>query len=137
MPRGLDLPSFWRHARTNALVVGPDRLIEACVRMMAPYFARPTQECRLPGPLVLPREGTLVLHDVAAMQPAQQLELFDWLSANHGRVQVFSTTSQQLLDRVRKGAFHEGLFYRLNVICEELAGVAPVRAAGLAPPRES
>ena len=80
--------------------------------------AAPFYHCRLPGPLDLPPDGqgTLLLHDVAALTIAQQVALFDWLQHRQGGMQVVSVTQKRLMGMVCDGRFLEGLFYRLNTI---------------------
>jgi DNA-binding NtrC family response regulator len=49
----------------------------------------------------------------------QQIELYDWLNAGRGAVQMVSVTSKSIWPLVEEGRFLEGLFYRLNVITLE------------------
>jgi transcriptional regulator of acetoin/glycerol metabolism len=72
-------------------------------------------------PVPQPTEGTLVLLEVARLDKNQQEQLFRWLGALEGRVQVVSTTSEPLFSLVETGAFLTDLYYRLNVvrICSE------------------
>jgi hypothetical protein len=77
--------------------------------------------------LVLPasaRAGTLLLEDVSALTLEDQRSLYRWLEASTRRMQVVSITSRCLLPSIQDGAFLEMLYYRLNIICGEVARVA-------------
>jgi transcriptional regulator of acetoin/glycerol metabolism len=67
------------------------------------------------------QQGTLILHDVGNLSPAEQLELLGWLADVDRDVQVVSTSSTQLMPRVNSGAFLDTLYYRLNTVCVDLA----------------
>jgi DNA-binding NtrC family response regulator len=78
-----------------------------------------------PGePLVLPPAacaGTVILKNVGALAPDDQLRLLDWLEAAVGRTQVVSTTPATLLPHVQAGMFIEQLYYRLNTVCVDMS----------------
>jgi DNA-binding NtrC family response regulator len=64
---------------------------------------------------------TLLLREVHALGTADQAEVARVVGAPGearptNAPRIISTTSVSLFDRVRKGAFDEGLFYRLNVM---------------------
>ena len=65
-----------------------------------------------------PREGTLLLLEVARLDRSQQTQLLQWLDQfdECGQMQVVSTTSQPIFSLVETGAFLATLYYRLNVI---------------------
>lgn len=65
---------------------------------------------------VMPDDGTLVLRDLTDLNPGAQRELFRWLEAQGGRVQVVSVAPTPLFPLVAEGEFSEALFYRLNVV---------------------
>ena len=70
-------------------------------------------------PLALPQTesfNTLILHDVAALGSGEQQMLSDWLSSEHRRTQVVTTSPEALLPLVTSGAFLATLYYRLNII---------------------
>ena len=112
--------------RPNLLVVCAGTPLDAVVERFGALCVTPFKPCVLPGPLVLPREGsgTLLLHEVAALTLAQQLALFDWMTERQSDVQVISVTGSPLLSHVQDGRFLEGLFYRLNTICVLATGDA-------------
>lgn len=77
--------------------------------------------------LVLPanaQAGTLLLEDISALALEDQRRLYSWLDASTGWIQVVSITSRSLLPSIQEGAFLEMLYYRLNIICGEVARVA-------------
>jgi hypothetical protein len=82
----------------------------------------PVRMCPLPGPLCLPSDrcGTLLLNDVAALAIADQIALYDWLSAGTGDLRVISITATRLPALVARGAFLEGLFHRLGAVTFDL-----------------
>ena len=65
---------------------------------------------------VMPDDGTLVLRDLTDLDPGAQRDLFRWLEAQGGRVQVVSVAPATLFPLVAGGEFSEALFYRLNVV---------------------
>jgi transcriptional regulator of aromatic amino acid metabolism len=88
---------------------------------MVSWCAAPVHLIRLPGLFDLPlaKRGTVVIADASAMTLPQQIELYDWLNAGRGAVQMVSVTSKSIWPLVEEGRFLEGLFYRLNVITLE------------------
>ena len=63
---------------------------------------------------------TLLLREVHALGEAEQAEIARVVggpdSPRVNAPRIISTSSVSLFDRVRKGAFDERLFYRLNVV---------------------
>ena len=104
--------------RPNMLVVCSNADVQTAFEQVCGFLAPPFTVCLLPGPLDLPtgEKGTLFLHDIAALTQPQQRFLYDWLSTRGKGVQVVSMTGSQMLPLVETGRFHEGLFYRLNII---------------------
>jgi transcriptional regulator of acetoin/glycerol metabolism len=107
--------------RPNLLVLCAGRTRDAVITSLMTSCSPPFHHCALPGPLQLPadRNGTLFLNDAAAMTLSQQIALNDWMDRGHGDVQIISVTSEPLWPLVEQGAFLEGLFYRLNIVCLE------------------
>jgi len=104
--------------RPNLMVDCTSGSVDEVLGQLGAICAAPFHYCRLPGGLDLPPDGqgTLLLHDVAAMTIAQQVALFDWLHHRQGAMQVVSVTQKRLMGMVCDGRFLEGLFYRLNTI---------------------
>ena len=103
----------------NLHVVCDSVEVEPAVSHLMRCSAGLLRSCRLPGPLDLPAHqiDAFVVRDAAAMTLAQQIELFDWMTAAGRGVQVISVTSRPLTSLVEDGRFFEGLFYRLNAVC--------------------
>jgi hypothetical protein len=77
--------------------------------------------------LILPanaQAGTLLLEDISALALDDQRRLYGWLDARTGCMQVVSITSRSLLPSIQAGAFLETLYYRLNIVCGEVARAA-------------
>lgn len=104
--------------RPNFLVVCGPAAAESGVERLAQSFTSPLHRCLLPGVLRLPssRTGTLLLQHVDELTIGQQIDLYDWLTAGRGALQVVSLTEVALEERVNDGRFLESLFYRLNVV---------------------
>ena len=84
-----------------------------------------------PGRFALARGGTILLDEIGEVSPALQVRLlrvlqertFDPLGGTRSEtadVRVIVATNQDLADRVRRGAFREDLYYRVNVVRMEL-----------------
>ena len=109
--------------RPNLLLVCSDSAWNAAVRHLSRWCAHPFRCTVFPGPLALPpdRTGTLVLHGVDKMTLAQQIALYDWLTAPGQGPQIVSMTTTPLEPLVMSGHFLEGLLRRLNVVQLDLA----------------
>jgi hypothetical protein len=114
--------------RANVLVIGPDEAIERFLDAVLPTLRQPVSRW-VPGQcLLLPAVeelGTLVIENAGALPPDAQRRLFDWLTLTLGRTQIVSTTATSLLPLVETGVFLEALYYRLNIICIDLAAPSP------------
>jgi hypothetical protein len=123
----LSLPDDWHLARaagTNLLVVGPDEQTRALVDALRPQLREPVIVVHAGEPLALapPGEvGTLILFDVSMLGLSEQRRLLEWQERAEVRTQVISTTSTPLLPLVAAGACLAELYYRLNIVCLELA----------------
>jgi hypothetical protein len=65
------------------------------------------------------KETVLVVREVHALSDTEQaalMLLFDRQEAEAGRRRIIATSSVCLFDRVKRGMFDAGLFYRLNII---------------------
>jgi transcriptional regulator of acetoin/glycerol metabolism len=104
--------------RPNLLVDCVDHPVEDVLAQLSALCTGPFHTCLLPGPLRLPTtgNGTLLVHDLAALTVGQQVTLFDWLQHQRHAFQVISVTQKRVVEMVCDGRFLEGLFYRLNTI---------------------
>ena len=121
-------PDDWRrarHASANVLLVGAapsmTDVLEGLSGLQKPIvtwragerFSPPTANCPV---------GTMILIGIEALPPADQQRLYQWLQRRSCETQVISVTSRPLLPLVEQGAFHDGLYYRLNTVCVEVGG---------------
>jgi hypothetical protein len=109
--------------RVNLLLMGTNGVIEEALTRLMPNLREPIRTWTPPDPLELPspaQSGTLILREVGALPPAEQRRLLEWLELCGGRTQVVSTTTSPLLALVEASAFHDTLYYRLNVVCVDV-----------------
>jgi Sigma-54 interaction domain len=122
IPNGVR-PDEWRllvTARANVLLEGAPETTDVIVGEAMEWL--PTPHATWCGtPPRGDRPATLIVRSVSALDQDQQHSLFDWLDAPGDRVQVISTTSEPLFPMVVRGAFLEGLYYRLNVMRLDVA----------------
>ena len=110
--------------RPNVLLIGPPTASDDLLPLLLSRCRPPVREIyggQLTG---MPDDGTLVLRDLADLDPAAQRDLFRWLEAQGGRVQVVSVAPAPLFPLVAEGEFSEALFYRLNVVTMHAVTVA-------------
>jgi transcriptional regulator of acetoin/glycerol metabolism len=109
--------------RVNVLLMGTDAVIEDALSRLMPNLRGPIQTWTPADPLDLPspaQSGTLILREVGALHRVDQYRLLKWLEMCGGRTQVVSTTTAPLIALVEAGAFHDTLYYRLNVVCVDV-----------------
>jgi hypothetical protein len=116
-----------RITEANALLVGPDNLVENMVSLVVPDL-EPTATIRRQNeelllPTAAPQLRTAVIRDVDGLTPVEQRRLLDWLGSAPNRTQVVSTTSVPLLPLVETGVFNDTLYYRLNTTYVDLSRV--------------
>jgi hypothetical protein len=111
----------------NLLIVGAadevaTLLTSLWLCLVTPIVVRDRVEpLRLPP--TSPPVGTIVIYDVDTLTRQEQDALNQWLRVGNGRARVVSCASESLLPMVEAGAFNDGLYYRLNVVTIDLAGV--------------
>jgi DNA-binding NtrC family response regulator len=66
------------------------------------------------------QSGIVVLRDVDALKPEEQVGLLNWVDSARNRRQVVSTASAPLLPMVEARAFDAALYYRLNTVYIDL-----------------
>jgi hypothetical protein len=119
--RDLDLV---RNFKANLLVVGTERLalslVSSLVADVNPDFIIRCRDGLLPLPRRSSQSAIVVLRDVDALKPEEQLRFLDWLNSASKRIQVVSTASEPLLGRVAARAFDAALYYRLNTVYIDL-----------------
>ena len=113
--------------RPNVLVTGPLPELDSVSERILPWCARPCQVLALPGALRLDAERprTLLVRRVETLALAQQIALYDWLTASRGRVQVFSLAATPIDELVDAGVFLESLFHRLSTVRLDVVASRP------------
>ncbi len=112
---------FERTPRTNLLLIGGSKRVLKAIEILLPNLHEPITVW-LPGSqLVLPpiATGTLILHEVGALELDDQYRLHAWIERAQGRAHgthIVSTSEASLLPRVHAGVFLDTLYYRLNTV---------------------
>ena len=123
-PLPADLQADWDLAvRTqhNLLLEGSPSDTEEKLAALKPHLReplcefRPTDDACVPQP----REGTLILLEVARLTAAQQTTLLRWFD-DRVPMRIVSTSSESLFSFVGSGVFRSELYYRLNIVLIEL-----------------
>ena len=70
-----------------------------------------------------PATGTLVLYGADKLNRQEQQDLLAWLDMTHGTVQVVSVSARPIFPLVLQGLFLDRLYYRLNMMLVDTAGV--------------
>jgi hypothetical protein len=121
---GLEWSSLSR-VRANVLLVGDRTKVDAAIRDVE-FVCRPPIHMWRCGslPLTFPpfeAANTIVLHNVAALSYGCQQMLNDWLCADDDRTQIITTNATPLFPLVKRRAFLEALYYRLNVVLVDVS----------------
>jgi DNA-binding NtrC family response regulator len=94
-------------------------------------FASPVFNLRAGGALTLPEtSATLLIHEVSALDTADQHRLQQWLERSAAGSSVIAVASEPLFPLVQRGAFLPDLFYRLNLIVIDVTDVDVVWSPG-------
>jgi hypothetical protein len=105
-------------ARPNALVIGPKKNADNLLSALGDLLQTPVSRSRradMPWEM-RPTARTIVIEDVAALDPGAQRRLMTWLDDEGPRVQVLSLSLEPLFPQVAAGRFLEELYYRLCVV---------------------
>ena len=106
-----------RQGRARALVVGTERTTGSVLRSLRADFGAVVVNMRAGDPLTLPEaRATLIIHDISALNAADQDRLYQWLNLSPPGISVIGVTSEPMFPLVQRGAFLTDLFYRLNLI---------------------
>jgi hypothetical protein len=127
-------PEEWRVLQTlrpNVLLLGTTEITEQALQCLQSTFRRPLRAWQPGRALVLPATGaalgTLLVKEPALMSPGEQQHLADWLEGSGRGTQIATTSADPLLPQVERGAFHDSLYYRLNVVLLDLTRAAADR----------
>lgn len=105
--------------RVNLLLTGVDAVVRNILDTILMDLETPIASWYPGERLVLPpvaRTGTMILHDVGALNREDQLRLLEWSEYAAGRTQIVSTAPTPLMPLVRAGVFNDRLYYRLNTV---------------------
>jgi PEGA domain-containing protein/sigma-54-interacting transcriptional regulator len=105
--------------RLPMLLTGPRNTTDGWIHHMQSRLALPVIEVACDAGVkmtALDDAGTVVLHDVEHLRPADQRRLLRWLDEAPQRPQIISTSSRALYPLVGAGRFSENLYYRLNSV---------------------
>jgi hypothetical protein len=125
VPPRLTIPSSdWQTlvaTRANAVVIGRE---DAALRVWTavwPSLQKPIHWVDGDS-LLLPRQpaGTLILQGADLLTSSAQRQLYAWLDDDTRATRVLTTTTRALFPMVEDGAFHAGLYYRLNMLLLQL-----------------
>lgn len=99
----------------NLLLIGPETAIRDFLDPLMPSLAEPVVCCDATSP-EFPNApiGSLIVHDVARLTPSDQQHLLDWINDPSRSARVIATSAGPVFPNVARGAFSDGLYYRLN-----------------------
>jgi hypothetical protein len=119
------------NTQANVLLIGAVPDTSAIVDTLRPSLVQPVFRCR-GGSLALPRaaRGTVIVDDANRLSDTEQRTLLKWLAETSGTIRVISTATMPVFPLVRRRAFVDGLYYRLNTVCVLLGGSDPASTAG-------
>ena len=109
-----------RAGSPNLLLIGPSPVAEQFLVPLLPTLASPIVYLDSANP-ALPATpvGTIIVRDVARLTPTHQAQFLEWLSGQT-ETAVIAVSPRPLFPRVRRGAFSDPLYYRLNTVVVEL-----------------
>src|SRR5919197_2755756 len=112
---GADDWSLLLSLHPNAFIVSPASTVGAVVGRLLPHLLKPVRFWSCGYGLWWPsgESGALVLRDVDRLAAADQMELVARLDGCRGRVQLVTFSAAPLFPLVERGAFLDGLYYRL------------------------
>jgi len=106
-------------ARLPILLTGPTATADAWIHQIQRRLALPVIDVPCVAGVntaALDDAGTVILHDIEHLRPADQKRLLWWLEKAPHRPHIISTSSRALYPLVRAGRFSEDLYYRLNSV---------------------
>ena len=101
----------------NLLIVGKESAVSPTVlALMSDFYPTVHRWPEEPDQFDLEQHTTLIVPEVGCLAPGSLDRLVETIDTTFGRVQVISTSSTPLLDRVQRGVFPAALYYRLNTL---------------------
>jgi Sigma-54 interaction domain len=109
-------PAIVAH-RLNVLIAGPEQRTKRIVALLKPYLERPSTIWRPGTHLRLPDSvRAIVLRRIDRLTQDDQRRLLSWVASCRDRVQLVSTTAEDLFERVASGTFLADLYYLLAIV---------------------
>jgi hypothetical protein len=108
----------------NLLLSGMDDIVQHILETILSDLETPIASWYPGDRLVLPpvpRAGTMILHEIGAMNREDQLRLLAWSELASGKIRIVSTASTPLMPLVNAGTFNDTLYYRLNTVFVDVA----------------
>ena len=115
----------------NLCLIGASDITNALIDELRPHLQEPvitvwsSSGDSLELPSVQDAVGTLILFGVEGLALADQHYLMKWLAQRTRPPRVISTAQESILVMISAGRFLASLYYRLNVICLDVAEVQP------------
>jgi hypothetical protein len=120
----------YRSSRSNMLLVGSDARVDALITAITglPSAGLPEWDRQNPLSIAAATADTCLVRNAQQLDAEEQLRLNKILETSAGRIRVIATAAWPLYPLVARGEFHEELYYRLNMLCLELADDASGRS---------
>ena len=101
----------------NLLIVGKESAVRPTVLALMPdFYANVCRWPDVPDRVDAEVNTTLIVSEVGCLTPHSLDRLAEWLDTPFGRVQIVSTSSTSMIERVQAGEFPASLYYRLNTV---------------------
>jgi Sigma-54 interaction domain len=101
----------------NLLIVGKESAVAPTVlALMSDFYRNVYRWPEVPDGIDSGVDTTLIVSEVGCLTSVSLDRLVQWLDTSLARVQIVSTSSTSLLERVQAGAFPASLYYRLNTV---------------------
>lgn len=106
-------------SRPNGLLIGSALEVEAVLDTLRPSLLHPIVQWPGDGAPWARQQavGTLILRDVAALDPTDCQSLLSWMDNAGAGVQVVSLAPRPVYPLVQQHVFPDSLYYRLNQVC--------------------
>ncbi len=113
----------------NLLLIGPDAAIREFLDPLMASLEAPVVYCDGASP-EFPNApiGSLIVHDVARLTPADQQQLLEWINDPSRSARIIATSAGPVFPNVKRGVFSDGLYYRINTFTVMLSGEAASEA---------
>ena len=113
-----------KERHSHVLVVGVEQDLIPALARLRPYLRGPISQWRPAVSTEPPRatKGALIIWGVDSLDHEQQRHFLTWMDGRGANVQIISVAERPVFPLVRRKAFLEDLYYRLNMVCVALEG---------------